>query len=448
MVTKESLKPIKTHNSNTAGGDGAEVIYALRNTDVLSESIGAGFVSVGQNYRSSYQRRLPSDSSLDYYYMHRNTPNNETIIVEYGFLDSTGDDVDLIKNSWKTLTEGVLSALVPYVGGTYIPLDSDYIYIVQSGDTLYSIANKYGTTVDILKELNLLTSDILNIGQTIYLPGIEDLSSDTYTVKSGDTLYSIAFKYNLSVDELKELNNLTSDSLSIGQVLKVKYEEVETPIVYTVQSGDTLYSIANKFGLTVANLIEYNNLISDTLSIGQVLKLTNTEIDDDLNDETEEDEYFEEDSVNTYTVKSGDTLYSIANKYNLSVDELKLLNNLTTDTLSIGQVLYLNKQIDDDAYDVYTVKSGDTLYSIAKNYNVTYSYLMEINNLNSNLLSVGQEIYVPKIEKEYESYTVKSGDTLYKIATTYNTTVDYLKQINNLTSDTLSIGITLLVPSN
>ena len=92
------------------GGDGAEIIYSLRNSNALSKKIATEFENVGQNVRKYYQRRLPSNPSKDYYYVLRDTPNNESIIVEYGFADSVGDDVKQLKNNWKTLTEAVVKA--------------------------------------------------------------------------------------------------------------------------------------------------------------------------------------------------------------------------------------------------------------------------------------------------------------------------------------------------
>lgn len=150
------------------------------------------------------------------------------------------------------------------------------------------------------------------------------METEVYTVKSGDTLYSIARKYNMSVDELKSLNNLTSNSLSIGQKLKISSTEPNTETTYTVVKGDTLYGIANKFGVDVNTLKDINNLTSNTLSIGKKLKIPGK-----TNDKL------------TYTVKSGDTLYNIARIYNTTVNEIKKLNNLTSNSLSIGQTLIL-----------------------------------------------------------------------------------------------------------
>jgi LysM repeat protein len=251
------------------GGDGAEIIYALRNTDALSKRIAKEFENNGQNVRKYYQRRLPSNPAKDYYYMLRDTPNNESLIVEYGFVDSTGDDVSLLKNDWQELAEAVIKALVEYSGKTYTPVSGNY-YKVQSGDSLWSIAKKYNTTVTKLKERNNLTSNLLSVGQILYLPTEEEstpTSTNTYVVKSGDTLYSIANKNNTTVDELKTLNNLSSNTLSIGQVLKLPV----TTITYTVVKGDTLYSIAQKYNTTVSSIETLNNLSTSNLSIGQKL---------------------------------------------------------------------------------------------------------------------------------------------------------------------------------
>ena len=151
----------------------------------------------------------------------------------------------------------------------------------------------------------------------------------TYTVKSGDTLWSIAKRFGISVDELKKINNLTSNSLRVGQTLILSKKE-EEPIeenTYVVKQGDTLYSIARIYNINVDELKNINNLTSDTLSIGQVLKLNN--------DNNTDNNYIE------YIVKKGDNLYSIARKFNVSVDSIKRKNNLKTNVLSIGQSLII-----------------------------------------------------------------------------------------------------------
>lgn len=320
-----------SNHVNSGGGEGAEVIYALRNKDTLAKRILENIGATGQTTRKYYQRRLPSDTSKDYYFIHRNTGNLEPLIVEYGFIDNT-KDVEFLKENYEELAEAVISAVANYIGVPYTPPEGliTNTYVVQKGDTLYSIANKLGTTVSELKKENNLTSNTLQIGEVLRIPTKEiyEEEENIYIVKKGDSLYSIANKYNTTVEELKRINNLTSNILSIGQVLKLPsdkasdVENEENTISYTVQKGDSLYSIARKYDTTIDRIKDLNNLTTNLLSIGQVLLIPT-----DTNLET------------TYTVKKGDSLYSIAKKYNTTVDRLKQLNNLTSNLLSIGQIL-------------------------------------------------------------------------------------------------------------
>ena len=373
-----------SNHVNSGGGEGAEVIYALRNRDTLAKRILENIGATGQTTRKYYQRRLPSDTSKDYYFIHRNTGNLEPLIVEYGFIDNT-KDVEFLKENYEELAEAVISAVANYIGVPYVAPDGliTNTYVVQKGDSLYSIAAKLGTTVTELKKENNLTSNTLQIGQVLRIPTKEiyDEEENVYVVKKGDTLYGIAQANNTTVDEIKKFNNLTSNILSTGQLLKIP-SALLPEATYTVKKGDSLYSIANKYNTTVDELKRINNLTSNTLSIGQVLKLPS----DKASDEEKEE------NTITYTVQKGDSLYSIAKKYNTTIDAIKNLNNLTTNTLSIGQVLLIPTSTNLET--TYTVQRGDSLYSIAKKYDTTVDRLKQLNNLSSNLLSVGQILIV------------------------------------------------------
>ncbi|MBE6160332.1 MAG: LysM peptidoglycan-binding domain-containing protein [Lactobacillales bacterium] len=373
-----------SNHINAGGGDGAEVIYALRDNNNLSNLILENFEEVGQNVRKAYQRRLPSDTSKDYYFIHRNTGNTEPIIVEYGFLDSTGDDVNQLKNNWRNLAEAVVKSVAEYTNTSY-DKGLGTTYTVKSGDTLWSIAKKFNMTVNELKEINNLTSNTLRIGQILKInEQLPSSDENTYIVKRGDTLYGIANKYGVTVNEIKNLNNLMNSSLSIGQILKIPVNEdnMEDYLIYTVKNGDTLYGIARTYNITPSEIISYNNLNSTVLNIGQNLKIPFKNISDD----EQNIEYI------IYTVKSGDSLYSIARKYNTSVNEIMNLNNLTSNLLSIGQTLKIPVEESKDI--VYTVKSGDNLYSIARKYNTTVANIKNKNNLTTNLLSIGQKLII------------------------------------------------------
>ena len=373
-----------SNHVNSGGGEGAEVIYALRNKDTLAKRILENIGATGQETRKYYQRRLPSDTSKDYYFIHRNTGNLEPLIVEYGFIDNT-KDVEFLKENYEELAEAVISAVANYIGVPYKAPNGliTNTYVVQKGDTLYSIANKLGTTISELKKENNLTSNTLQIGQVLRIPTKEiyEEEENVYVVKKGDTLYSIAAANNTTVDELKRINNLTSNILSTGQLLKIP-SELLPETTYTVKKGDSLYSIATKYNTTVDELKRINNLTSNTLSIGQVLKLPSDKVSD----------VEKEENTISYTVQKGDSLYSIARKYSTTIDKIKDLNNLTTNLLSIGQVLLI--PTDTNLETTYTVQKGDSLYSIAKKYDTTVDRLKQLNNLSSNLLSIGQILIV------------------------------------------------------
>ena len=283
----------------SAGGDGVEVIYALRNNS-----------------------------------------DTEAVIVEYGFLDSKGDDVEQLKNNYKDYAEAVVRAITEYKGLPYIaPTESDF-YTVQKGDSLWKIASMYDTTVDTLMSINNLKGTTLTINQQLLVPKKKDIDIDInkndkgiyYTVKSGDTLYKIASSYNVSVDKIKSANKLNSNILQTGQVLLIPIETTDvtetTPstsngISYVVVKGDNLYNIANKYKVSVSDIKSLNNLKSNTLQIGQILKIPGTE------------------AYANYTVKKGDSLWKIANKYGVTVNELKQVNNLSGTILQIGDVLLI-----------------------------------------------------------------------------------------------------------
>lgn len=152
-------------------------------------------------------------------------------------------------------------------------------YVVRSGDTLWLLAQRYNTTVDAIKNLNGLTSNNLYIGQVLKIPtaGASGGSYFEYVVRSGDTLWLLAQRYNTTVDAIKNLNGLSSNDLSIGQILKIPSAGA-TPaptFEYTVRPRDTLWLLAQRYGTTVDAIKSLNNLSSDILNIGQVLRIPN-----------------------------------------------------------------------------------------------------------------------------------------------------------------------------
>ena len=206
----------------------------------------------GQNKRKIYQKRLPSDPSKDYYYILRETGRTQPLLIEYGFIDSKGDDVNLLKNNITDLAEGTVKAVTEYIGVPYVPPKGDNVlpsdtYIVQKGDTLYSISRRFNISVDELKRINNLTSNTLSIGQVLYLNDNNiPQEYDIYTVQKGDSLWKISQIFNIPVNELININNLGTNVLQIGQQIIVPKQNIEiipdnNQNMYIVKSGDTIF---------------------------------------------------------------------------------------------------------------------------------------------------------------------------------------------------------------
>lgn len=394
---------VLSNHINAGGGEGAEVVYALRNDNTLAEGILNAIGDAGQRKRTAYQRRLPEDPSKDYYFIHRLTGNTEPVLIEYGFIDNSRD-LSKLQNNLLDYGEAVVKAVANYINIPYTfpgttPFPNPNTYIVQRGDSLYSIASLYGITVNELKSANNLTSNILSVGQVLIIPS----------------------------------------STIPEQTLPENYS------VYTVKRGDTLYKIANEYGISVNDIINFNQLTTTGLTIGQQLLIPFQAPTEDSN------KYL-------YTIQNGDTLWKISRQCNISIEEIINMNNLQTTILMPGNTLTLPAQcnINNDIDDTpninpnvirHIVTANDTLYSIARKYGTTVREIIDYNGLPSNVLSIGQTLLIPNTS-EYINYYVQPNDTLYSISRTYNTTMEELKRLNNLTNDLLTVNQLLLIPSN
>ena len=330
-----------SNHINAGGGEGAEIVYALRNDSTLADITLQNIGEEGQLKRKVYQRRLPENPNLDYYYILRESgQNTEPILIEYGFIDNVKDQNKLL-NYLDNYAEAVVKSIAEYTNTPYLEPNTQDQYTVQKGDTLYSISQKFKIPVNKLKEINNLDSNTILPGQILIITeNINPPQPTTYKVQKGDTLYSISQKFNTTVDEIKRLNNITSNNIYINQELYIPTsnttpskplpippiddDENESYSEYIVQKGDSLWKISKDYNITVKDLIELNNLTTTTLQIGDKLLVP-----------------IQTNKNKTYTVKRGDTLWSIAKDNNISVNELKEANNLTSNLLSIGQTIII-----------------------------------------------------------------------------------------------------------
>ncbi|HDG9761704.1 LysM peptidoglycan-binding domain-containing protein [Acinetobacter nosocomialis] len=360
-------------------------------------------------------------------------------------------------------------------------------YTVKRGEYLKLIADRYALSNQELAELTpgLSAGSNLMVGQKINVPAKEvtvdevddnkasgkyeklaagpSYKTESYKVQRGDTLSSIAAKSKISLAELAELNNLKANShVQLGQNLKVP-AGVSVPDHYVVQSGDSLHAIAAKYNLQTSYLADLNGL-SRTAGVraGQRLKLTG-EVETPSKATTKNTK---EETPETYTVKSGDSLGNIANRYHLQLDYLASLNGLSRNSnVRVGQRLKLTGDVPpvetakvDTAKSAvkpvaagkntekYTVKAGESLHTIASRAGISVRELAEMNALKANAnLQRGQNIVIPKTVVEYK---VKRGDTLIGLASKYGLETTLLAELNNLTPSTqLRIGDIIKVPN-
>lgn len=316
---------------NEVNQNETNIIYSINENDLeLVNNIKKQLEYEGLSPVYTITQTLPSDNTKDANILQRELRNANVIVIDYGNI-LTGDNYETITEDLYNYAEGIVRGLAITYGIAYEePIEiKNKTHVVTKGESLYSIAQKYDTTIGAIKALNNLKSNILSIGQILKLPNYVNLTKPAkdisiYNVKKGDTLYNIAKQYDTTVDELIEFNQLFNTVLTIGQQLIIPIDNNNDNLTYIVKSGDTLYSIAKKYNTNVAELMEHNNLTNNMISINQELSIPNTK------------DFF------TYFVRTGDTLDSIAKKFNTTVEIIKRLNNLNNDNIDIGQLLIIN----------------------------------------------------------------------------------------------------------
>ncbi|GAA0179204.1 hypothetical protein SH2C18_21150 [Clostridium sediminicola] len=306
-----------------------------------------------------------------------------------------------------------LIATLLLLGNTITAKASIINHTVTNGESLWKISQKYSTTTDELIELNNLASSNIYIGQTLK---VNDTSIKEYTVRSGDSCWKISQQYNISVDKLLEINKLDSSNIYIGQVLyvpaNISNDNKSNNSNYTVQSGDSLWKISLKFNVSVTELQNLNNLSSSSIYIGQVLKIpTSSEIAEDIQVETA-----------NYTVKSGDNLWNVAQKFNTSMDAISKSNMLATDILMPGQIITV-------PINSTEVVSPAGISMMKKRTNDYYGDLYDWNNAR-RLFTVGQTAILKDLASGI-SFNVKyyGGSNHADIVTLTQTDTNKLRQI-------------------
>ena len=390
-------------------------------------------------------------------------------------------------------------------------------HVVQPGDTLYAIAKKYGISLVDLLTLNKLTSNMIYVGDRLVLPDSvivegnnpdEDTDEEKapttptseYTVVVGDTLYKIAAANGLTVGELKSLNALTSDTIFVGQKLllvkttttapdKTENEsnnnaDQTTTQSYTVKSGDTLWSIANATNMTVAALKAANSLTSDAIYPGQVLKTVGTSapttgtntgttvtgafikpasgyISSPFGYRTSPINGAQEfhrgvDIAGNGTISAAQAGVVEVATYHYSYGNYVVINHGKINGVTI-KTLYAHMQSGLSVSVGQTVSQGQKIGVMGTTGSSTGVHLhfevqengAVVNPMNYiNGITTGTPgATTPTTPSNGNSVVVVSGDTLWKIANANGLTVAELKKLNNLTSDAIMTGQVLILKS-
>jgi peptidoglycan endopeptidase LytF len=334
----------------------------------------------------------------------------------------------------------------------------DY-YTVKVGDTLESIAKEHGTTVDaiLLKNPKLIDTDSVEAGETIEIPKAHasqippppaTCSGRYYTVVAGDSLYLIAQRNNITLDALLAANPQITDParISVGQVICVPGTTPSCEgTLYTIRAGDTLFSLAQRYNTTVDAIIRANPGIDpNNLRIGQVICIPSSTPGP-----------VPCPGGTLYTIRAGDTLFALAQRYNTTVDAILRANpGIDPNNLRVGQIICIpgTGPVPCPGGTLYTIRAGDTLFSLAQRFNVTVDAIIQANpGIDPNNLRVGQEICIPGTGPVPcpggTLYTIRAGDTLFSLAQRFNVTVDAIIQANpGIDPNNLRVGQVICIP--
>lgn len=336
------------------------------------------------------------------------------------------------------------------------------VYEVAPGETLSQLARQFNTTVELIKQSNRLSSDLIIAGEKILVPpswiggGNSSIPTEIiqYRVERGDTLISIASRFGVSVEEIRSKNDLKSDLIVQGQNLKIpnpvgssslldmqnsrpliesvkeeeEKKEAQEIIEYKVEGGDTLSGISREFGVSVEEIRSRNNLSGHLIVQGQILEIPGQKVEQERSTTLEERDKEEKTPTGSieYRVESGDTLSCIASRFGVSVEEIRSENELRGDLIVQGQTLEIPGQPQVSSRDEdrkspereeeptpatqtieYEIRRGDTLSGIALRFNISVEEIREENNLSGDMIYQGQEIKIPNQPREVQTVDFK-----------------------------------------
>ncbi|MEX2435416.1 MAG: LysM peptidoglycan-binding domain-containing protein [Balneolaceae bacterium] len=243
-------------------------------------------------------------------------------------------------------------------------------------------------------------------------------TSETHTVQQGETLFSISREHDIPVGDLRQWNDLVNDNLQPGMELRITPPETSNQVTHVVEEGETLFAISREYNVTIPEIQQWNNLDNLNIALGQELVLFPQDAPEEMSPPPTDIQNTERESIvrqsetaasNTYyIVKSGDSLYRIANQHNMTIDELRRLNNLESDIINVGQRLTVRDvrsapSIAENAEDstpqgrfvLYTMRSGENAQSLMEKFLMSEEELETLNpGLSLGNFTSGQRVTV------------------------------------------------------
>ena len=337
-------------------------------------------------------------------------------------------------------------------------------YTVQSGDSVWKISNDHGITMAQLIEWN-------NIKNNFVYPGQQLIVSNGGSSNAGANTGSNTGNTSGSSSSSSSSSNTASGTK------------------YTVKAGDSVWSVSNKYGITMAQLIQWNNIQNNFIYPGQQLTVSNSGSTNSTSGNTgSSTNTNNSSSVNTgssssqgtYTVKAGESVWSVANKNGITMDQLIEWNNIKNNFIYPGQQLIVKggtsantntgsttsaakpntpntsatTSTSSTGNTMYTVKAGESVWSVANKHHITMDQLIEWNNIKNNFIYPGQQVIVKKGSSQStnqqsvtgsKTYTVKSGESVWSVADSHGITMAQLIEWNNIKNNFIYPGQTLIV---
>lgn len=337
-------------------------------------------------------------------------------------------------------------------------------------------------------------------------------TSTTYTVQSGDSVWKISNDHGITMAQLIEWNNIKNNFVYPGQQLIVSNggssntgantgntsgsnssnsssSNTASGTKYTVKAGDSVWSVSNKYGITMAQLIQWNNIQNNFIYPGQQLTVSNSGSTNSASSNTGSSANTNNSSSantgssssqGTYTVKAGESVWSVANKNGITMNQLIEWNNIKNNFIYPGQQLIVKggnstntntgsttsaakpntpntsatTSTSSSGNTMYTVKAGESVWSVANKHHITMDQLIEWNNIKNNFIYPGQQVIVKKGSSQTtnqqspagsKTYTVKSGESVWGVADSHGITMAQLIEWNNIKNNFIYPGQTLIV---